>query len=236
VLGEPTGHEVDAGAVGGPEGLAVRRKEEFIIGPPLPAPRSAEPAAMILEGLVTTLAADGRLHVAAMGPRIDDAERVAGRISRLVLRPFASSQTAEHLARSGCGVFHVTDDVLLVARVVAGRLERPPASRSATAVAGRVLDDVCHAWEFEIDHADTSQDRHDLSARVVAEHPGRPFLGFHRAAHAVVEAAILASRVHLLGAAEAGRRLDDLRVLVEKTGGPREHEAFALVEAVVRGG
>jgi len=42
--------------------------------------------------------------------------------------------------------------------------------------------------------------------------------------------------VHLLGDAEVGRRLEDLRVLVDKTGGPREREAFALLEAFVRGG
>jgi len=199
-------------------------------------PGPVEPAAMILEGLVTTIASDGRLHVAAMGPWIDDDERAEGRITRLVLRPFATSQTAEHLARAGCGVFHATDDVLLLARVVAGAAGEPPPSRPASVVAGRVLTDACRAWEFTIADADRSRERHELAARVVMEHAGRPFLGFHRAAHAVVEGAILATRVHLLGVAEVGRRFDDLRVLVEKTGGPREREAFALLEAFVRGG
>ncbi|MFM7411652.1 MAG: DUF447 domain-containing protein [Planctomycetota bacterium] len=199
-------------------------------------PGFVEPAAMILEGLVTTITPDGRLHVAAMGPWIADDERATGRITRLVLRPFATSQTAEHFARTGCGVFHATDDALLVAQVVTGARAAPPPSRPATAVAGRVLDDACRAWEFAIDRADRSQERHELSARVVAEHAGRPFLGFNRAAHAVVEGAILATRVHLLGDAEVGRRLEDLRVLVDKTGGPREREAFALLEAFVRGG
>jgi hypothetical protein len=49
----------------------------------------------------------------------------------------------------------------------------------------------------------------------------------------VVEGAILVTRLHLLGAEEVGRRLRDLAVLVEKTGGPREHEAFRLLEARV---
>jgi len=191
---------------------------------------------MILEGLVTTTDAAGGMHLAAMGPTVDEAERRSGRIERLVLRPFPGSQTAANLLRSRAGVFHVSDDVLLLARVVAGAVGEPPPSRPASVVAGRVLTDACRAWEFTIADADRSRERHELAARVVMEHAGRPFLGFHRAAHAVVEGAILATRVHLLGVAEVGRRFDDLRVLVEKTGGPREREAFALLEAFVRGG
>lgn len=184
---------------------------------------------MIIEGIVTTTAADGRLHVAAMGPWVDPHERAAGRFTRLVLKPFGTSQTAANLLRERCGVFHVSDDVLLLARVVAGRLDEPPPSRPAVAVAGRVLADACQAWEFAIDVVDESRERIELAARVVAEHGGRPFVGFHRAAHAVVEAAILVTRVHLLGRDEVERRLADLAVLVEKTGGPREREAFALL-------
>ena len=186
---------------------------------------------MILEGLVTTAAADGRLHVAAMGPWIDHGERATGRLTRLVLKPFATSQTAVNLVRERCGVFHVCDDVLLLARVVAGRLDEPPPSRPATAANGRVLLDACQAWEFAVDAIDDSRERFEITARVTAEHAGRPFLGFNRAAHAVVEAAILVTRVHLLGRDETQRRIEDLRVLVEKTGGPREEEAFALLAA-----
>ena len=95
---------------------------------------------MILEGLVTTCDADGRMHLAAMGPEVDEAEVAAGRIDRLVLKPFATSQTAVHLARLGAGVFHATDDALLIARVVTGAAGSPPACQAATAVQGWVLD------------------------------------------------------------------------------------------------
>jgi uncharacterized protein len=70
---------------------------------------------------------------------------------------------------------------------------------------------------------------------VVATHEGRPFVGLNRARHAVVEGAILVTRVHLLGADEVRRQLAELRVLVEKTGGTREHEAFGLLERSVEG-
>ena len=133
-------------------------------------------------------------------------------------------------------MFHVTDDVLLIANIVTGTLGAAPPARPATAVGGWVLDDACRAWEFVIEAADREGERQRLEARVVAEHVGRPFLGFNRAAHAVVEGCILVTRLHLLGVAEVDRRLADLAPLVEKTGGPREREAFDLVVARARRG
>ncbi|MFM8890512.1 MAG: DUF447 domain-containing protein [Planctomycetia bacterium] len=193
---------------------------------------------MILEGLVTTIGADGGLHVAAMGPHVDDAEaeRFAtgvGAIGRLLLRPFPSSQTARNLLASRQGVFHVIDDVLLVARVVTGVLGEPPATRPATGVAGRVLEEACRAYEFEGVGVDDAQERLRLDARVRAVHEGRPFLGFNRGRHAVVEGAILVTRLHILEHDEVDRRFRELAVLVQKTGGPREHEAFRLLETRV---
>jgi hypothetical protein len=116
-----------------------------------------------------------------------------------------------------------------VARIVTGTLAMPPPCRPAEAVRGWVLEEMCRAYEFRIESADTSQERGRLEARVVRVHEGRPFIGFNRARHAVVEGAILVTRLHLLGADEVGRRLRELAVLVEKTGGPREHEAFQLL-------
>jgi hypothetical protein len=52
----------------------------------------------------------------------------------------------------------------------------------------------------------------------------------------VVEATILATRLHLLDPAVIRDEMARLRPLVEKTGGPREHEAFAFVESMVRAG
>jgi hypothetical protein len=191
---------------------------------------------MILEGLVTTTDPAGGMHLAAMGPEVDAAAAESGRIERLLLKPFPTSQTAAHLARLPEGVFHVTDDALLLAQVVVGAVNAAPASRPATVVRGRVLEAACRSYEFRVVAADTSQTRIRLTADVLAVHEGRPFAGFNRARHAVLEGAILVTRLHLLGAAEVDRRLRDLAVLVEKTGGPREHEAFRLLEARVAAG
>ena len=62
----------------------------------------------------------------------------------------------------------------------------------------------------------------------------REFLGFNRARHAVLEAAILATRTHLLPADQIRAEFARLQVIVDKTAGPREREAMALLSEYVR--
>ena len=66
---------------------------------------------------------------------------------------------------------------------------------------------------------------------MVHRHSLREFFGFNRAKHAVIEAAILATRFHLLPADEIEAEFRKLRVIVDKTGGDAEHEAMAFLEA-----
>ena len=65
---------------------------------------------LILEGLVTTLDDSGGVNVSPMGPIVDP------QMQRLLLRPFPTSTTYGNLRRHGEGVFHVTDDVEMLAR------------------------------------------------------------------------------------------------------------------------
>jgi len=181
---------------------------------------------LILEGIVTTTDAAGAVHLAPMGPLVEDGERLVPRT--LLLRPFATSRTAGHLAARPEGVFHVTDDCLLLARLVTGA-PATAAVRPATVVAGWVLEDCCRAFEFRIAGADRSTERQRLPGAVVHVHEGRPFFGWNRAAAAVVEGAVHVTRLALLGADEVSRRLAALAIAVEKTGGAREREAFALL-------
>lgn len=187
----------------------------------VPTPHRPTPPpgkAMILEGVVTTVSPEGVVNVAPMGPRVGPG------MTRLLLRPFTTSQTYRNLRARGEGVFHVTDDVLLIARAAVGEV-RPPLV-PATAVRGFLLADACRFYEFRVASLDDRQDRTVIDAEVVASGTRREFFGFNRAKHAVIEAAILATRVHLPGQPDPGPELDRLAVLVDKTGGPQEREAF----------
>jgi len=179
---------------------------------------------MILEGIVTTLDDDGSVHIAPMGPIVDEM------MAHLRFRPFKTSQTYQNLKQRPVGVFHVVDDVLLLARAAIGKLDQPPETTPAQQIPGAVLRAACRWYEFQIESIDDSQDRAEMIARVVHCGRLRDGFGFNRAAHAVLEAAILATRLHLLPADQVREQLTALRVLVEKTAGPREAEAFALLE------
>ena len=190
---------------------------------------------MILEGIVTTVSAAGEVNIAPMGPILDPA---AGELRRFELRPFRTSQTYANLKAHGEGVLHVTDDVLLLARAAVGKLDPPPAMRPATRVRGWLLADACRFHEFRITACDDRAERTRLEAEVVHTGRLRDFFGFNRAKHAVVEAAILATRTAFLPLPEIEEEYRKLAVLVDKTGGEQEHEAFAFlrdhVERVAR--
>ncbi|HEV7225600.1 MAG TPA: DUF447 domain-containing protein [Pirellulales bacterium] len=175
---------------------------------------------MILEGLITTINEDGSVNVSPMGPIVDPSMR------ELTLRPYQTSTTYRNLKRSGQGVLHVTDDVELLARAAAGRLDPMPELLPARAVAGWILAGACRWYAFEVRSLDDSQERTTISAEVVDSGRIRDFFGFNRAKHAVVEAAILATRTKFLPADEIRGDFARLAVLVEKTGGPAERRAF----------
>lgn len=183
---------------------------------------------MILEGLVTTLDPDGSPHLAPMGPRVE------GDFARFTLRPFPTSHTYQNLLRHRQGVLHVTDDALLLAKAAIGSVEPFPAVRPAERVDGVVLADSCRHFEFVVKSVDDSTERVTIEAEVVHAGRTRDFFGFNRAKHAVVEAAILATRLPFLPLAEVAAEFKKLRVIVGKTGGPDEHAAMDLLEAKLR--
>jgi hypothetical protein len=182
---------------------------------------------MILEGIVTTLNPGGEPNISPMGPIVDAA------MERLTLRPYQTSTTYQNLKRTGQGVFHVTDDVELLARAAIGRLETAPAVIPATSVAGVVLADACRWYAFRVVRLDDSQERTTIECDVVDRGRIRDFFGFNRAKHAVLEAAILATRVGILDAGLIREELQRLKIPVEKTAGDQELRAFALLEDYV---
>ncbi len=177
---------------------------------------------MILEGIITTVDAAGEVNVAPLGAE------VGGDGSQLRLRPFQGGRTFDNLRRSRQGVFHVIDDVQLLADAATGNPS--PRRRPAEVVNGFVLESACQTLEIEVTRIDDSTERSVMDARVVRHESRRDFFGWNRGKHAVLEAAILITRAHLLPEEEIRVRMTSLRVLVEKTGGSQERGAFRSLE------
>lgn len=182
---------------------------------------------MILEGIVTTISVAGEINIAPMGPRVD------ADMQRLVLRPFRTAQTYRNLIAHGEGVLHVIDDVLLLARSALGAVDPAPTTMAARTIRGQVLCDACRFYEFRVHRIDDREERVTIEAEVTHHATLRDFFGFNRAKHAVLEAAILATRIHLLPLAEIEAEYHKLAIIVQKTGGPREFEAMAFLQHFV---
>jgi hypothetical protein len=188
---------------------------------------------MILEGIVTTISAVGAVNIAPMGPHVD-CDAANGEWTRFTLRPFRTSQTFANLMEHGEGVLHVTDDVLLLARSALGMLDPLPPLQPALKVRGWVLVDACRFYEFRVVSCDEQSERARFEAEVVHSGRLRDFFGFNRAKHAVLEAAILATRTAFLPLDEIESEYRKLAVLVGKTGGGQEHAAFDLLRRHVQ--
>lgn len=182
----------------------------------------------ILEGLLATYAEDGQPHLAPMGPLVRSDMR------RLWLRPFKTSTTYANLKRRGGGVFHVTDDVELIARTAVGSLAEQPRWNREYAVAGPVLADACRWYAFRIESLDDAGERTSIVAEIVQHGALRECAGFNRAKHAVIEAAILATRLQILDASTVDVEMKRLEIVVNKTGAAAEHRAFKFLLEYVR--
>jgi hypothetical protein len=184
---------------------------------------------LILEGLLTTSSPDGAPHLAPMGPLVDPG------LTRFTLRPFQSSTTFANLARHGAAVFHVTDDVELLARAAVGGLrELPPLAPCEALPTVARLADACRWYALRVVTIDDREPRSRIETQLVGRGTLREFFGFNRAKHAVLEAAIAVTRLEILPPDEILAELARARVPVEKTGGPAEHRALKFLEQVVR--
>ena len=186
------------------------------------------PDGILVEGIVTTLNDDGSPHIAPMGPIVD-----AG-FKRLLLRPYCTSVTYRNLKRSREGVLHVTDDVELFARAAVGQHAEPPKLVAAKAVRGVILEDACRWYAFRVTLINDRDERTEILAETVDEGRLRDFFGFNRAKHAVIEAAILATRIEFLDVNHIQKEFDRLAGPVAKTGGHQELRAFDFLKQYVR--
>ena len=179
---------------------------------------------VIVETIVTTVSEDGTVNCAPMGVEWGD--------EVIVLKPFLETATYSNVSRTRSAVVNLTDDVSVFARAA---IENPQvATVPPRIVRGAVLADCCAWREVEVRSIDATPPRSRIETGVVHRGFRREFIGFNRARHAVLEAAIYATRLHLLPRAFVESELSRLQVIVDKTAGDIELEAMALLTDHVR--
>ena len=161
--------------------------------------------------------------------------RAAARaVTKLRARPAPSGSLPVVIKRGGGGVLHVTDDVELFAKSAVGDVSPLPNVVDASSIQGKILTDACRWYEFRVDLLEDSQERTRIECEVTVRGRNREFFGFNRAKHAVIEAAILATRLHLIPPEDVREDFDRLATIVQKTAGPAEIRAFDFLDEFVR--
>ena len=174
---------------------------------------------MIRECIVTTLNEEGKVHIAPLG--------LIAETDGYVIAPFRPSTTLDNLRSNPFAVANFTDDVLVFAGCLTGNRNWP--TRPAQHVAGAVFEGALAHVELEVESVEEDELRPRFHCRIVHQATHAPFQGFNRAQSAVIEAAILASRLHMLPREKIEHELGYLQIAVEKTAGPREHEAWRIL-------
>ncbi len=170
----------------------------------------------IRETIITTVDANGKVHIAPLG--------IIAERDGWIIAPFRPSVTLDNLAAVPFAVASYTDDVRIFAGCLTGRKDWPtvpvegfPVPRLAAALAHSVL-------RVESIADDGVRPRH--FCRIVQEETHAPFTGLNRARAAVLELAILVSRLGMLPSEKIEAEIAYLSIAIEKTAGPEEKEAW----------
>jgi hypothetical protein len=177
----------------------------------------------IFETVVTTQAADGRVHIAPMGVRYQGAH--------VVLMPFKPSTTLDNVLATRSAVLNLITDTRVFAGCVTGRRDWPTVP--AEKLAGVRL--ACALRHVELSLAQVADDAQRPVLRMASVHEAThaPFVGLNRAQAAVVEGAVLVSRLHMLSIDKIETEMDYLQIAIDKTAGLEEHEAWGWLRAAV---
>ncbi|MEW7972738.1 MAG: DUF447 domain-containing protein [Candidatus Thiodiazotropha endolucinida] len=178
---------------------------------------------MINEVIVTSRSREGENQIAPMG--------IVWREGEVVIAPFRPSRTLDNILTGECAVINYCDDVRIFAGCLTGRYDWPLVEAEKVA-APRLADALAHC-EVRLLKVEEDQIRPRLICIPLHEANHRPFQGFNRAQAAVLELAILVSRLGRLPAEKIESELAYLSIAIEKTAGKREQEAWAWLMARV---
>lgn len=177
----------------------------------------------IFETVVTTIAADGVVHIAPMGVRYQ--------ARCVLLMPFKPSITLSNIVSSGHAVLNLITDTRVFAGCVTGRRDWPtlPVQGSKGV---RLACALVHV-ELALEELQDDAQRPVLRMARVFEATHAPFAGMNRAQAAVVEGAVLVSRLHMLSPEKIDTEMNYLQIAIAKTAGAAEHEAWGWLRDAV---
>lgn len=174
------------------------------------------PIEMIYETIVISTDAAGKPHIAPFGVRERD--------GLIVISPFKPSGSLDNLLAQKTATLNLTDDVRVFAGALTGRFDWP--LKNANKINGFYLENALTHRELKLVEVIEDETRPQLLFETVYQATHAPFRGFNRAQAAVIELAVLASRLHMLPAEKIEQEMQYLSIAISKTAGEREWQAW----------
>jgi hypothetical protein len=178
---------------------------------------------MIRETIITTVDTSGLVHIAPLGIIADG--------DHWIVAPFRPSRTLDNLRDVPHAVASHVDDVRVFAGCLTGRRDWPTVA--TTGPVPRLVAAIAH-WELSVEGVMEDEQRPRFRTKLVRAVSHAPFSGFNRAQAAVIELAILSSRLDFLPREKVASELAYLTIAIEKTAGPRETEAWGWLMQKLR--
>ena len=179
----------------------------------------------IVETIVTTSNAAGEVHIAPLG-LIEDGDH-------WVIAPFKPSRTLDNLRANPFFAASHTQDVRVFAGCVTERKSWPTVA--TTKIKGGRLAQCQSHWELKIEKIIEDEVRPRFLAKIVHVENHQAWEGFNRAQAAVLELAVLTTRLNMLPLEKIDNELKYLDIAISKTAGPNELEAWGwLMEKVTK--
>lgn len=178
---------------------------------------------MIYEAILTTLNADGSCHITPLGYRTEG--------EHIVLMPFIPSRTEANLRQQKQAVVNLTDNVSIFAGCLTDHRDWPLVDSHS--IDCPKLADTLSSLELKVDSIREDDVRPAFVCRISHAETHAPFKGYNRAQSAVLELAILVSRLHMLSAEKIDTEIEYLRIAIDKTAGEKERQGWEwLMEKV----
>lgn len=169
----------------------------------------------IVEAIVITQNKLGEHHIVPLGLISDN--------DIWIIAPYRPSVTIDNLIENPFAVANLTDDIRVFAGCVTGR--RNWDTVSADIVPGRRLQMCTSHWELKVERVKNCDERPHFYCDVVHAASHKDWGGYNRAQSALLELAILTTRLHMLPKEKVEEELAYLNIAISKTAGPQELEA-----------
>ena len=177
---------------------------------------------MIHEVIVTTISKTDIVHIAPMGIRFLD--------QQIIISPFKPSQTLDNILDNNIATINFIDDVRVFAGIVSRyKNDWELSDRTSSEKVPNLLNTNTF-YNVAVSKFRDDEKRPDIICDVKDTGVLKPFLGFNRAQFSVIEAAVLISRLGMIPMEKINQEIDYLKIGIDKTAGPREHEAWDWIQ------